>query len=297
MTPNNTRIELTEQHLKDLEVWKERFTKIGLLTEPGDFVRAERAITELYALFDLKTPAFVRCQSPKEAKDLIEKSNNKAFPFYSYFQGQLDAYWIAFYKFTEHIGVVFPEKELKILNLQLEICESINMWFPYEDVCYVCDRFAEIHLNKDNKFHREDGLAVVYRDGKGIARLNGIQVPRYMVLTPKDKLDVKQILGEANVDIRREGLKLIPLDRLMKETNSTTLDSQILPISNSTTSSYELLNMDFGDNKVRRVLRMKNPSLEDTYHYERVEDDCSTVKQALAWRNGLPDYLDPKVLT
>ena len=42
---------------------------------------------------------------------------------------------------------------------------------------------------------------------------------------------------------------------------------------------------------------MLNPSLENTYHFEGVSDDCTTVEQALAWRDSEQEYIKPIQLT
>lgn len=42
---------------------------------------------------------------------------------------------------------------------------------------------------------------------------------------------------------------------------------------------------------------MKNPSLEETWHFEGVHPNCKTVDEALAWRNGLDEFKEPEVLT
>jgi len=57
---------------------------------------------------------------------------------------------------------------------------------------------------------------------------------------------------------------------------------------------YELLLLDLGDGRRRPYLKMRNPSL-GVYHIEGVHPDCSTVVEALRWRNG--SDLEPELIS
>lgn len=84
------------------------------------------------------------------------------------------------------------------------------------------------------------------------------------------------------------------LSKNNKDTNAKLLDSWK---KNKPGFNYELYEMDFKDGKIRKILKMENPSLKDVYHYERVENNITTCRDALAWRMGLKIYEEPKELT
>jgi hypothetical protein len=63
-----------------------------------------------------------------------------------------------------------------------EIARSSGMWWPYEHAAILSDRPAEIHVNERHLLHREDGPAVVYRDGWKIYAWNGKAVPERWIM-------------------------------------------------------------------------------------------------------------------
>ena len=57
---------------------------------------------------------------------------------------------------------------------------------------------------------------------------------------------------------------------------------------------YDLIECDLGLREKAKLLKMRNPSLEDVWHYEFVKPNCRTVMDAMEFRNGkreIPVYL------
>jgi hypothetical protein len=149
-------------------------------------------------------------------------------------------------------------------------------------VCFASERPCEINL-KEGRLHSEKGMSISYPSGWGLYCLNGIRVPKEIVMTPAEKLDAQLVLKEQNAEIRREIVKKIGLLRLLKELNAKTIDAW---------KNYELLMLDLGDGRNRPYLKMINPSTR-TIHVEGVEPGIKTVRHALAWRNGLEKFIEP----
>ena len=63
-----------------------------------------------------------------------------------------------------------------------EIARSSGMWWPYERAAILCDRPSEIHVNERNVPHREDGPAIVFRDGWQVFAWNGKAVPERWIM-------------------------------------------------------------------------------------------------------------------
>lgn len=288
-----------EEHLKE---FRNSWFKIGISTEPANRKIAEDAIGKFYDKIKKTRPLFIWCDSPliaeliinldKDPKSLDLGNEAKLSFTGTWFWGSQESYWISFYLFCSEIGVKYKEKDLETLNLWAEIAKSCTWFYPFEKKCLICERPQEIHMNEKEKLHKDGGPAVRFKDGFSVYSLNGIRVPEYLALTQGPDLDTLKVIGEKNVDVRREGLRKIPLERIIKDTRAKELD--IWKDDSKSWCDYVLYDMDFKDGKIRRVLKMKNPSVLDSIHFERVEDDIKTVKQALAWRNGQEDYLNPK---
>jgi hypothetical protein len=69
-----------------------------------------------------------------------------------------------------------------ILHAASEVAQSAGLWWPYSHAVVVSDRPSEIHL--DDRFlpHREDGPAIVFRDGWSVYAWNGKAVPERWIM-------------------------------------------------------------------------------------------------------------------
>lgn len=99
-------------------------------------------------------------------------------------------------------------------------------------------------------------------------------------MTPEEKMDPSEILNEKNVDIRRELIRKIGIERFMQVAKTRTLHAR---------GNYELLALDLSpEMKGCKFLKMLNPSI-GIWHVEGVPNTCNTVEEALEAR--LPTQL------
>ena len=77
-------------------------------------------------------------------------------------------------------GSAAPE----VLSAAWDTARSSGLWWPFENVAIASDRPAEVHV--DDKFvpHREDGPAIVFRNGDRAFAWNGKTVPERWILDP-----------------------------------------------------------------------------------------------------------------
>jgi len=195
--------------------------------------------------------------------------------------GQHEAGFLGFYDYFNN--VVKLEKQTEKLKGLLIVAQNANWWLPYENICWISERHNVCKL-KEGKIHCDDGPSIAYLDGFEVYGLNGIRVPKEIVMTTWDKLDAKIILKETNAEVRREIVRKIGIEKVCRDLGAKVLDKQ---------GDYELLNLDIGDRK-RPYLKMLNPSI-GTYHIEGVAPDIDSVEKALNWRNGTKER--PIVLT
>ena len=180
--------------------------------------------------------------------------------------------YYAYYDFFERIGITTKE-QVKLKELTLTGTWDF-LW--YKDLCVVTCRPSKIHKNKRGQLHCSNGPAAQWPSGEVYWFLNGISVNEKIVLHP-EKLTKNEILGEKNVDVRREMLRQIGMERFCALTKPKVLDKQ---------GDYELLSIDLSDAlKDCRFLSMLNPSIK-VRHVEGVERECATVEQAISWRAG-----------
>ena len=173
-----------------------------------------------------------------------------------------------------------------ILKLELPEFSKYQAWedcsreggfrILHPEFCIVSDFPEILKMNDQNQPHCEDGPSHRWRDGWELYHLNGVKVRRELVMTPADKLDPKMILTEQNVEIRREIIRKIGIERCLEHLNAKILDTK---------GDYELVSIDLGMERRSVGLKMKNPSI-GVWHLEFVPFTTKTVQEAINFRAG-----------
>ena len=147
------------------------------------------------------------------------------------------------------------------------------------------------HLNRENQLHGDLEPAVIWEDGDEEYWLNGVKCPKYLVMTPWNKLESRELVKERNADVRREFVRKAGIEKICRDLRAEVIDEE----TKIKGGPYQLLALNIGDGEKRPYLRMIHPGI-GTYHIEGVLPEIRTVKQALAWRYDMPDYKEPEVV-
>lgn len=306
--------QLTEEELKKLETYKEYAYKQGTSCLPVDKEKASEGIRELYSYIGQKEPEIIFLRSPSEALEAINKKkfgeDRSKYTFVStYFWGQQDYYWIAFYTFAQNtLGVKYDDKAAKFLKSWEKIADSCGWLWPYSEYCFVSDRPEILAFDERKRLHKDGGPAVQYRDGYKQWYLHGVPVPQELAETPKESLDPALLPTFKNTEVRLQFIKKIGVSRIKSMgilvdavANTQTLIEGKGKTNADMSNVYELVDMKAifdGRFDYAPYLFMINPSTGEI-HSEGVHPDCKTVKEALNWRTyGDKDKTwDPIVLT
>jgi len=201
--------------------------------------------------------------------------------------GQHDAGWLSFHDFLSEVcGLEFETKKLTGLWL---VAKNAGWFLPHEKICWISERPTVLRRNDDGRLHCESGMALAYPDGWEIYALNGIRMREEHIMTPAEKLNPGEILLEKNVEIRRELIRKIGIERFLQVCPHKMLHKS---------GNYELLSLSLSaEISDARFLKMVNPSI-GCYHVEAVAPECNTVQQAINWRAGnINQEWTPEVLT
>lgn len=294
--------KLTPEQEAKIPEYVNQGIKIGLDTSPLNLEKVTEAINLTYTCAGEPAPKeIIIVDSPQELVRLGKKFLGNKFSLYSDLcYGQHDINWVMFYKFfKEECGVEGLDKVEGLYKAALE-CG----WFlPFKDVCYVSKKPTQVHMKSETNsrgevtyiLHNPNGPAVAFADGYELYALNGIPMKKEYIM---EELSVQIIMREENVDVRRELLRKFSLENFIRETGGKVLDTLSVEL-NGKQCTYQLLEIQLGtesDPVTARVLKMDNPSI-DAMHVEGVEDNCNTVAEALAWRNGFDTWVEPLALT
>lgn len=205
-------VTLSEKQKAELALREKDWDKIALCTEPADRPRAERHITALYRIAGAKKPAFEWSLSPVLAYKTISKRNYEG----AWFWGQHDIAWVGFYQFCSEIGVPFTDQMKEAIGHWVEVSKSCMWFWPFEDLCVVCDRPAHQSLDAESRLHGEDGPCFEDRSGWQRYAWHGVIVPPKVILHA-DELSPAEIDGESNQEVRRVMVERFGRDRYLME--------------------------------------------------------------------------------
>ena len=219
----------------------------------------------------------------------VENTGKLLLFIYPYLDGHFMSSYFSFYDyFINEKLIKLDSQTLKNWNIYKET-SNLELIYPFDDICFVCQKPTLIKL-QNNILHNELGPSISYNDNLKIYSLNGITVAEELVMTKVEDLDLKKwVLEEKNADVRREVVRKVGIERVLKELNAKVIDK-------SEDEIYELVLLDIHDTK-RPYLKMKNPSIENLIHIEGVPIECDTIEKALAWRDGEDVYIKPDFIS
>jgi hypothetical protein len=289
----NKKIEkLTPQQELDLVKFREEWFGHGCSTEPADFKSGIEVITEFYRMIGKNKPTFHCLPSINAAALKIKEmgGSNSTYASSSFF-GHAEAHWIAYYLFANHIGVKYSKENIELLNHWSTLSKSIGWWTPYEDHCFISDRPRVIRFDNEKRLHNEDGLAIQYSDGWGVAAWHGLQIPREWILDKKS-LTAKTALTWQNIEQRRVACEILGWVNVLSELDSKTVDRDDDP------EIGELLEVNIpgiGNEKFLKVMCGTGRTFALP-----VPPDMKTALEAQAWTYGFDDmksFIRPEIRT
>lgn len=321
---------LTPQQEKDLQVHLEAWFTHASCTNPADRPRVEGAVRAAHEVIGRPCHRIVWVDSPAAAlylaillqpsdgddidaqlkkihkvggqiTNVVQKFGTKERELFRSLSSEFwcwgsQEYWIALHRFCQKIGIKYAPEDARKLDIWEDLTHG-GWVISFEKLSICVERPVEIYWTKaplqDRRLHRDGGAALLYRDGWAVYSLNGVLVPDWLALTPEGQIDPKRLTEISNVEIRREFLRKVGIERVLAAFESKVIDSAAFE-NDSGHHEYELLELKVpGTNNKWRYLKMSNPSVHGIYHVEGVANQCKTVREALLFRNGLrPEQID-----
>jgi len=312
--------KLTAEQEAKLPEYRDKWIKIGLSTERCDRQEAEKWVKKVYEVVNLTPPKHVRWfQSPlacAQAQGKLKKLSDSTFKakdadaqidkaiagpdvegVYTNEQiyGAHDAGWLSFYNyFLEVVELKVCERLLPTM----ELAKNCGWWAPYTEIVLLQEKPTQIHM-VNKQLHNETGPAIEYADGFSVHALNGTRMPKWMVMTPAEDLDSKEIAKIKNAEVRAEYIRKIGLEKALGDISNKLLDKDSITVDGRE-HDYELHECGFGNGVTAPALKMENPSVTGHMHVEFVDQKCTTVKEALmdrGWQDDKGKFLIPEALT
>lgn len=238
--------KLTEEQEAQLEVYKDKWIKIGLECKPCDLEECKKYAKMAYEAAGLTFPDKVfHAKNPVEAAEIAKREGCESDnPVTDMMYGSHDAGWLSFYDYIyEVLGVKEVEPLLGLINL----AKHCGWWAAYDECVIFQDRHTDLKLNEDGRLHNEDGPAVTYAGGFKVYAIDGVRLNEKIVMAP-ETLTVEDINGEQDMDIRSIMIERHGWHKFLKAINATCVDER----ENHTEGTLEALyeTEDFGNRLV-----------------------------------------------
>ncbi len=235
---------LTPEQKKQLSVYANEFTNRGLSTDPANFTLAEQCLIDAYKVAGLQPPqVFEHVSSPLAAMELLKDKYNQdpKVIWGKCGYGNHDVAWLSFYAYFLEVCNLKAAEPLKPL---IELTKYAGWYYPFTNVCVICDRPSLIKQDVQFRLHCDAGPALQYRDGFSLYYWHGIKCPEQYIMTPAIDLNPELVLTETNTSLRLMLISKIGFFRLRHILKPKTIST-----SNDTT----LLDFEIDNEKVRAL--------------------------------------------
>ena len=151
--------DLNAEQKVQLAEFKKKYYALGISTEPIVESKARNAIENIYSVIGKKKPEVLFVKSPLEANiviNLMENAPDDANEDYrptqedidalrtdnsmesiqsTFTWGNMESYWIAFFKFPEkYLGIEYPIEDAQKLDAWHDVALSCGWWWAYEKI-------------------------------------------------------------------------------------------------------------------------------------------------------------------
>ncbi|MFZ9848290.1 MAG: DUF6745 domain-containing protein [Flavobacteriales bacterium] len=280
---------LTKKQEGKIAEYRDEWIARGLTTERKTLKEARKVFATFQEVVLNKTPVpVVLLDSPTDCWAAVLNAFNapKNTDFvYPYFDCQYWAGFFAFYEFIKNeLGIKYSND--KEYSAMLD-CSSFGMVWPTDKICVVCQPPTIIKKNPAG-LHCEDGPAISYNGKNDIYALNGVVVPKELVMTASEDLSMDFFKSQTNADVKAEFVRKYGVERMLDLGKMVDSYTNYDYIENEWwhRSEYELHDMGvlFGLN-YQPYLKMKNQTT-GIWHVEAVSPNCRTLKDAIKERFG-----------
>ena len=156
------------------------------------------------------------------------------------------------------------------------LAENCGWIYPFEEICYVCDRPRILSFDSQQRLHAEGLPVIQFADGFSVYAYHGVRLPEKYGKVHPQQWRSEWLLSEDNAEMRRVLIQGIGYQRLCQELAAVELD---------TWQEYTLLKIENTvDVEAIYLLKMTCPST-GYVHVLRVPPDVSSAREAICWVN------------
>ncbi len=120
-------------------------------------------------------------------------------------------------------------KNIECGEIYAELNQNIGYWWALDGIVVATEKPSAINLDDGGFLHSDTGLAIEYRDGLGLYRIHGVEIPGWVVTNP-EQITVEKIDVTVNMDVRRIMIERMGHAKYLDETGAMEIHSDSISI-------------------------------------------------------------------
>lgn len=271
---------LTPAHEAKFPEYIDRWAKIGLSMEDVNVDKALSIIKTMYTNVGLPFPKKHEVYgSPFSAITAMKEKYNFKVKLEDFVYAYHDAGWLSFYQFFRNEVDIEVDQRIDPL---VELAKECGWCLFFDDLVVITRRIGDGKFDEENRLHCEDGLAIVYEDGDGVACWHGQRIPKEWILD-KSTLTPDVLLHWDNVDQRRCACEIVGWANVLKLLDSVVIDKDVDPTIGT------LVEVDVPDSGKERFLLALDPNVDKMVGLH-VPKEMKTALEANSWTYGIEKF-------
>lgn len=271
---------LTPDQEAQLDVYRDKWLEIGLATSEVNVEEAMKAITLAYKTAGLVAPTkYEVYDSPFEAKNEMLLRYDIEVTSNDFIYGAQDATWLSFY---DYFLEVLDIKECERLRGLMDFAKHCGWALLFDELIVLTHNPIKIKFDEDNRTHCEDGLAIEYRDGFGVAMWHGTAIPKEWIFD-RSTITPEVMFKWSNIEQRQAACEIIGWATVLKHLKAETVqedpDKEI----------GILLEVELPDSGKEKFLLVIDPNTKKEVGIP-VPYEMQTALEANSWTYGLDKF-------
>ncbi|GEM_PF-3145471 len=156
---------------------------------------------------------------------------------------------------------------------------GLSWILPTADKLFVIP-YPDRYSDQRGRLHREDGPAIDWGNGRGEYYWHGVGMPA-KIFTHPESIEVKDIISEKNIEVRRVMIERFGWARILEEMNPELIDKDF-----DFGGERQLLRIYGADDEPLMLVKVVCPSTGNEYIL-RVPPDTESCEAAISWTYGM----------
>jgi len=272
--------QLTAEQESRLDDYKTKWLDIGMSTKEINVEKSLEALGLAYEAAGLVAPTkYEVYDSPFEAIQEMKLRYDIDITHNDFMWGAHDAGWLSFYDFFhKECGIEECGKLTGLINL----AEHCGWVLAFDEMIVLTRKPVTIKMDEDDQTHCEDGLAIQYRDGTGVAIWHGTQIPKEWIFD-KSSITPDVLFQWENVEQRRAACEIIGWANVLTHLKGKVIDKDPDPTIGT------LLEVELPDSGKEKFLIATDPNVQKEVGIP-VPSEMQTALEANSWTYGIDKF-------